>query len=170
MYLVLFPSFVSFGVLYLFLPIACVGDLRVLIFFSISNSIQVTGMDLNSKCVMFMLITFLYVVNGSEVIKFGTFAPKASPWGDVLDVWQKSVNLRSGGKLEIQYVYNGQQGDETVMVAKMKSGQLDGALMTAVGLSRIYTPILALQMPRLFRNWSKLDTARQAMNPDFVTD
>ena len=63
--------------------------------------------------------------------------------------------------------YNGQQGDEIQIVGKTKSGQLDGALMTAVGLSRFYMPILALQMPGLFTNWSKLESARQAMSAGF---
>lgn len=45
-----------------------------------------------------------------------------------------------------QFFYSGQQGDEGAMVGKMKAGQLDGAAI-AVGLSKIYKPILALQLP-----------------------
>jgi TRAP-type C4-dicarboxylate transport system substrate-binding protein len=53
------------------------------------------------------------------------------------------------------------------MVGKMKSGQLDGAAVTAVGLSKIYKPILALQIPGLFTTWAKLDAARDAMKGEF---
>ena len=53
------------------------------------------------------------------------------------------------------------------MVGKMKAGQLDGAAVTAVGLGKIYKPILALQMPGLFTTWSKLDAARDAMKGEF---
>src|ERR1043165_636537 len=53
------------------------------------------------------------------------------------------------------------------MVSKMKSGQLDGAAVTAVGLSKIYKPILALQIPGLFNSWSKLDAARDALKGEF---
>lgn len=102
-----------------------------------------------------------------ETIKLGTLAPKSSPWGKVFEVWTKAVNEKSGGKMELQFFYNGQQGDESAMVGKIKSGQLDGAAVTAVGLSKVYKPILALQMPGLFSSWSKLDKARDAMKAEF---
>lgn len=102
-----------------------------------------------------------------DVLKLATLAPKASPWGKVLSVWEKAVNEKSGGRLELQIFYNGVQGDEGAMVGKMKSGQLVGAIVTAVGLSKIYKPILALQCPGLFSSWAKLDKARDAMKADF---
>jgi TRAP-type C4-dicarboxylate transport system substrate-binding protein len=97
-----------------------------------------------------------------ETIKIGTLAPKSSPWGKVFETWIKAVTEKSGGKMEIQFFYNGQQGDEAAMVGKIKSGQLDAAAVTGVGLSKVYKPILALQMPGLFTSWTKLDKARDA--------
>ena len=46
-----------------------------------------------------------------DVLKIATLAPKASPWGQVLSVWEKAVKEKSGGRLEIQIFYNGLQGD-----------------------------------------------------------
>jgi len=103
----------------------------------------------------------------AEVIKIGTLAPGASPWGQVFKVWAAAVSQRSGGSVELQFFYNGQQGDEGAMVGKMKDGQLDAAAITAVGLSKIYKPILALQIPGLFTTWGKLDAARNAMKGEF---
>jgi TRAP-type C4-dicarboxylate transport system substrate-binding protein len=111
--------------------------------------------------------TFAPNASAAEVIKIGTLAPGASPWGKVFRVWADAVKTKSGDKVELQFFYNGQQGDEGAMVGKMKSGQLDGAAVTAVGLSKIYKPILALQMPGLFTTWAKLDAARDAMKGDF---
>ena len=105
--------------------------------------------------------------SAAEVIKIGTLAPGASPWGQVFKVWADAVSKKSEGKLELQFFYNGQQGDEGAMVGKMKAGQLDGSAVTAVGLSKIYKPILALQMPGLFTSWAKLDNARDAMKGEF---
>ena len=103
----------------------------------------------------------------TQVVSIGTLAPAASPWGQVFKVWSQAVSQKSGGTVNLQFFYNGQQGDEAGMVGKMKAGQLDGAAVTAVGLSKIYAPILALQMPGLFRTWSKLDAARDALKTDF---
>jgi TRAP-type C4-dicarboxylate transport system substrate-binding protein len=106
-------------------------------------------------------------VRAAEVIKIGTLAPKSSPWGKVFETWVKGVSEKSGGKLDLQFFYNGTQGDEGGMVGKMKSGQLDGAAVTAVGLSKIYKPIVALQAPGLFTTWAKLDSARNAVKGEF---
>ena len=83
----------------------------------------------------------------AEVIKVGTLAPAPSPWGQVFKVWADAVAKKSAGRLELQIFFNGQQGDEAAMVGKMKTGQLDAAAVTAVGLGKIHKPILALQLP-----------------------
>lgn len=102
-----------------------------------------------------------------HTIKLGTLAPKVSPWGQVFAVWSKAVSDKSGGRMELQISYNGLQGDEDAMVAKIKSSTLDGAAVSGVGLGKIYKPILALQMPGLFTAWSKLDKARDTMKSEF---
>ncbi|WP_437939260.1 TRAP transporter substrate-binding protein DctP [Sorangium sp. So ce341] len=103
----------------------------------------------------------------AEVIKIGTLAPRSSTWGMVFTVWEKAVKEKSSGRLELQFFYNGTQGDEDAMIAKIKGGQLHGAAVTGVGLGKVYKPILALQMPGLFTSWSKLDKARDALKTDF---
>lgn len=102
-----------------------------------------------------------------EVLKVGTLAPKQSIWGQVFEVWKTAVDKKSEGKLKIEFFYNGQQGDEGIMVGKMKAGQLDGAAVTAVGLSKIYKPILALQLPGTLTTWAKVDTAQSALRSEF---
>lgn len=101
--------------------------------------------------------------SAAEVVKIGTLAPKQSVWGQVFQVWETAVKKKSNEKLQLQFFYSGQQGDEGAMVGKMKAGQLDGAAITAVGLGKIYKPILALQMPGLFSTWAKLDAARDSL-------
>src|SRR5215475_6451774 len=103
----------------------------------------------------------------AEVIKIGTLAPAASPWGQVFKIWAEAVKKRTNEGVELQFFWNGQQGDEGAMVGKMKDGQLDGAAVTAVGLGKIYKPIVALQIPGLFTTWAKLDAARDAMKGEF---
>ena len=103
----------------------------------------------------------------TEIIKIGTLAPKASMWGQVYRVWEKAIEEKSGGRLKLEIYYNGIQGDEGTMVSKLKSGQLDAAALTSVGLGKVYRPILALQIPGLFRSWEKLDNARNALSAEF---
>lgn len=116
-------------------------------------------------------------LNAETEIKIGTLAPKSSPWGKVFQTWQDSIAEQSydektkSSLMKLTFFWNGTQGDEAAMIDKMKTGnQLDGAAVTAVGLSKIWKPILALQMPGLFRTWSKLDAARNSMLSDTKTN
>ncbi len=100
-------------------------------------------------------------------LQMGTLAPAASPWGQVFKVWAKGLSDRTGGTVTLQFFWNGQQGDEAAMVAKMRTGQLDGAALTATGLGMIYRDVLVLQLPGLFRTWDRLDAARNGMRAGF---
>jgi TRAP-type transport system periplasmic protein len=85
---------------------------------------------------------------GAEhTLRIATIAPKASSWGKVYAAWQKAVEKKTGDKLELQVYFNGVQGNEDAMVSKIKTGQLDGAAITAVGLSLLHKNVLVLQLP-----------------------
>ena len=113
------------------------------------------------------LVLSMPSVASAATLKVGTLAPAESPWGQVFKIWQKGVKERTAGALELQFFWNGQQGDEVAMVGKMRTGQLDGAAITATGLAQIYKHVMVLQMPGLFPTWEKLDVARNAMRPKF---
>ncbi len=100
-------------------------------------------------------------------LKFGTLAPGDSTWGHVFKIWQKGLNERTGGAVSIQWFWNGQQGDEASMVGRIRSGQLDGAAITASGLASIYKQSAIFQIPNMFSSWAKLDQARDKLRPQF---
>jgi len=97
--------------------------------------------------------------------KVGALAPEKSPWGQVLSTWQKVLAKKSNGSMQLQFFWNGQQGDERAMIEKVRTGQLDGASVTSAGLSAVNRDVLALQLPGAFRTWEMLDTARERLRP-----
>lgn len=105
--------------------------------------------------------------HAEETITLGTVAPKQSIWGKVFSVWEKAVEKKSDGKLLLKVYYNGQQGDDGTMIGKLKAGQLDGAAVSSIGLAQIHKPVLALQMPGVFRTWEAFDKARDSVKGDF---
>ncbi len=107
------------------------------------------------------------VAHAQETITLGTVAPKQSIWGKVFSVWEKAVEKKSDGKLLLKVYYNGQQGDDGTMIGKLKAGQLDGAAVSSIGLAQIHKPVLALQMPGVFRTWAAFDKARDSVKGDF---
>ncbi len=105
--------------------------------------------------------------SSAEKIKIGTLAPKKSAWGKVFGAWSKAVKKKSKGELVLKWFFNASQGDEGAMISKMKSGQLDGAAVTSVGLSKIHKDLLAVQLPGLCDNWKCIDGVRKAVRADF---
>jgi TRAP-type transport system periplasmic protein len=103
---------------------------------------------------------------GAIEIRFATIAPKASTWGKVLDIWERAVEQRTGGEIDLSVYYNAVQGDDAGMVAKMKSGQLDGAALSGVGLSLIHRDVLVLQLPGVTNSWPLADLVRSLMIDD----
>lgn len=101
-----------------------------------------------------------------HTLRIATLAPKNSSWGKVFRSWRKAVRKKSNDRLDLDIYYNAVQGGDDAMVAKMKSGQLDGASLTAVGLSRIYRDVLVLQMPGVLDDWATLDRVREAVRGD----
>src|SRR5271165_4552231 len=106
--------------------------------------------------------------DAATTLKIGTLAPGDSAWGKEFKKWAKDVSDDTGGELVLDFQWNGQAGDEVLMVQKIRSGQLDGAAVTAIGLAQTgVTDALIFQMPGLFSNWGKLDLVRAAMKDEF---
>lgn len=104
--------------------------------------------------------------SAETTLRVATLAPKNSAWGKVFRVWEKAVEKKSEGKLTLKVYYNAVQGNEDAMVGKMKTGQLDGAALTAVGLSSIHKDVLVLSLPGVADSWSNLDKVRKAIGAD----
>jgi TRAP-type C4-dicarboxylate transport system substrate-binding protein len=105
----------------------------------------------------------------TSIVRMATLAPKHSPWGKVFSAWAKAVESKTNGAVEVQWLWNGTAGPESSTVGKIRSGQITGAAITAVGLSSIYKPIIALQMPGAFKTWAELDKARDSLRGEFDT-
>lgn len=100
-------------------------------------------------------------------VHFATLAPPQSPWGQWFRKWKEAAEKKGDGKLKVVWHWNGTQGPEPSVVSKIKTGQLWGAAVTAVGLAQIYGPINALQMPGAFKSWQDLDEKRNELRKEF---
>src|SRR5688500_12869894 len=85
-------------------------------------------------------------------LKIATLAPRNSAWAKAMDQGARQAEERTAGRLKLRYFYSGQQGDERDVVRKMAAGQLDGAVLTAVGLGMIVPQVRVLELPTMFEN------------------
>jgi TRAP-type C4-dicarboxylate transport system substrate-binding protein len=99
-------------------------------------------------------------------LRVGTLAPKNSLYHrQLLEVGEAWRNAQGAGAKYVVYA-DGSQGGEAEMARRMRIGQLQGALLSVVGLREIEPSITALQnLPLLFRSWEELDYVREKMRP-----
>lgn len=99
-------------------------------------------------------------------LRIGTLAPKNSLYHRQLmelgEVWRAA----QGGNAKYLIYPDGSQGGEAELTRRMRIGQLQGALLSVVGLREIEPSISALQsLPLLFKNWEEVDYVREKMRP-----
>ena len=104
--------------------------------------------------------------DGTE-LRIATLAPSGSPWMEVLDKAQAEIKDTTAGRVTLKYYEGGSQGDERDFIQKIKLGQLDGAAVTAVGMSMIDESIRVLELPMMFESAEELDYVADKMWPYF---
>jgi TRAP-type C4-dicarboxylate transport system substrate-binding protein len=99
-------------------------------------------------------------------LRIGTLAPKNSLYHRQLMEIGEAWKTAQGGNAKFVAFPDGSQGGETEMARRMRIGQLQGALLSVVGLNEIEPSISALQsLPLLFKTWDEVDYVREKMRP-----
>lgn len=102
-----------------------------------------------------------------QELRIATLAPAGSPWMQVLERAAAEIRDKTEQRVQIKYFTGGQLGDERDFIRKINLGQIDGAAITAVGLSMIEPSILVLQLPMLFETQEEVDYVAGKMWPYF---
>ena len=99
-------------------------------------------------------------------LRIGTLVPKNSLYHRELQAVGEAWRGAQGGAAKYLVFTDGSQGGEAELARRMRIGQLQGALLSVVGLHEIEPSIGALQsLPLLFRNWEEVDFVREKMRP-----
>jgi TRAP-type C4-dicarboxylate transport system substrate-binding protein len=126
---------------------------------------------MNTLCKILLvlaLVTSSGVARATTVVKIGTLAPADSLWGHEFKKLAAAIASDTGGELQLDFQWNGQAGDEPLMVQKIRTGQLDAAAVTALGLAQTgVQDVLLFDLPGLFTSWEKLDAARDVLKDEF---
>ena len=123
------------------------------------------------KLTLFALFWLALLATGSVLaadkqLRIGTLAPKNSLYHRQLMEVGEAWRAAEGGSAKYLIYPDGSQGGETDMARRMRIGQLQGALLSVVGLREIEPSIGALQnLPLLFKSWDEVDYVREKMRP-----
>ena len=122
---------------------------------------------LQSTLGLLLLATQTFVWSAPDKqLRMGTLAPKNSVYHRQLVEIGEAWKTAQGSSAKFVVYPDGSQGGETEMARRMRIGQLQGALLSVVGLREIEPSISALQsMPLLFKTWEEVDYVREKMRP-----
>ena len=112
------------------------------------------------------LLTSHGALAADKPFRIGTLAPKNSLYHRQLLEVGEAWRAAQGGNAKYVVFPDGSQGGEAELARRMRIGQLQGALLSVVGLNEIEPSISALQsMPLLFKSWEEVDYVREKMRP-----
>ena len=103
----------------------------------------------------------------ADVIKIASIAPNGSLYHRVLQEIGEAYRISQGPRARAIVYPDSLQGTEADTVRRMRVGQLDGSMLSIVGLSQIDASVAALQfMPLMFRSWEEVDHVREQLRPE----
>jgi TRAP-type C4-dicarboxylate transport system substrate-binding protein len=115
---------------------------------------------------IFSALTTTMAIAADMQLRIGSLVPKNSLYHRQLMEMGETWRNAQGGASKYVVFPDGSQGGEAEMARRMRIGQLQGALMSVVGLREIEPSVAALQnLPLLFRSWEELDYVREKMRP-----
>lgn len=99
-------------------------------------------------------------------LRIGSVVPKNSLYHQQLLEMGESWRAAQGEGAKFVVFTDGSQGGEAELARRMRIGQLQGALLSVVGLREIEPSISALQnLPLLFKTWDEVDHVRDKLRP-----
>lgn len=112
-------------------------------------------------------VGFAFTAQAAEPqLKIATLVPKNSLYHRQLLEVGEAWKAAQGGAGRFVVYPDGSQGGEADIARRMRIGQLQGGLLSVVGLREIEPSIAALQLlPLAFRNWEEVDHVREKMRP-----
>ena len=106
----------------------------------------------------------------NHLLKIATLAPEGSSWAKVLRTIDADVRQETDGNVGFKIYPGGVQGDEKVVLRKMRIGQLHGGNFGGQGVSQTLPDVLALQMPFLFDSYAEVDYVLEKMDAFYRRD
>jgi TRAP-type C4-dicarboxylate transport system substrate-binding protein len=100
------------------------------------------------------------------VIKLASLIPENSPWGTALNRIAAEWSRITNGEVELRIYHNGVVGTEGDCVRKLKSNQIQAAILTSFGISLITPEIMTLSAPFFIKNDAELDSVLTLLKPE----
>ncbi|GJM44167.1 MAG: C4-dicarboxylate ABC transporter [Gemmatimonadota bacterium] len=101
------------------------------------------------------------------LLKVATLAPEGSTWMNLMHELDKRVREETGNEVGLKFYAGGVQGDERLVLRKMRSGQLHGGGFTGNGLGVVAPSLRVLESPFLFESEDEIDAVYAELGSEF---
>lgn len=98
-------------------------------------------------------------------IKMATLVPTNSSWFLVLKEVADKWNKLSNGRVRVILYGGGTKGDDPEVVQAMRLGELQGAVLTSVGIAQIDPSVYALSIPMAYDSYDEVYYVLNKMKP-----
>jgi TRAP-type C4-dicarboxylate transport system substrate-binding protein len=99
-------------------------------------------------------------------IKIATIATDGSTWMKIMDQLDSEIREKTAGEVGLKFYPGGVQGDDSVVLKKIRAGQLHGGGFTGVGLGEIAPGLRVLEVPFTLRSVEEVHAVRERMGPE----
>lgn len=103
-------------------------------------------------------------IAAAATLKIATVSPEGSMWMKSLRAAGKDIEAATDGRVKLKYYPGGVQGDDKVVMQKIRRNYLHGAVMTVGGLAATNTNIQLYSFPLLFNSYDEIDYVRERMD------
>jgi len=112
----------------------------------------------------------VFGADGPMKVRLGTLAPRGSSYTKHLQAMGEKWRQAPGGGALLTIYPDGTMGSEADMVRRMRVGQLQAGMLTAMGLARIEPAVTGLQyLPMMFRSLEEVDYIGERLQPMLET-
>jgi TRAP-type C4-dicarboxylate transport system substrate-binding protein len=125
------------------------------------------------SCVLILFLALASLIPSSvfaqrrkTVLKIASLVPENTAWGQALNAMSREWSEATGGNVELVVYHGGIVGEEADVVRKLRLNQIQGAVLTSMGISLISPDVMSLSAPFLIRNDEELTLALDAFKPE----
>jgi TRAP-type C4-dicarboxylate transport system substrate-binding protein len=101
-------------------------------------------------------------------LKMATLAPEGSTWMELMHEFDARVREATDNEVGFKFYPGGVQGDEKLVLRKIRQGQLHGGGFTGTGLGAIASELRVLEVPFLLASDAELDAVHEEFDAEFA--
>ena len=101
----------------------------------------------------------------SQKLKIATVTPEGSAWMRDMRAAEAEIAERTDGQVKVKFYGSGNMGDDLRVLRKIRTGQLNGAVLTSSALAERYPEMLQYGLPLLFRSRDEMLHVREQIDP-----